>query len=107
VPAPGASRHARESGQGLEGGLVRVELVHVLYGAERPAHLLDDLHVFQRRLQRFSGGVHGFDRRLTGRLGRGSCLLTGDPRALPGFPEALSLLPDDLERPTVLVADLP
>src|SRR3990172_7065142 len=51
--------------------------------------------------------MHGLHRRVTGRLGCGSCLLTGDPRALPDFPEALPLFPDCLERLTVLVADLP
>jgi hypothetical protein len=44
---------------------------------------------------------------VTGIVGCGSCLLTGDPRRLPGFPQALALLPDGLERPTMLVVDLP
>jgi hypothetical protein len=38
--------------------LVGVELVHVPYLAERPPHFLDDLHVFERRVQRLGGGVY-------------------------------------------------
>jgi hypothetical protein len=33
-------------------------------------------------------------------------LLTGGPRRLPGLPQALLRLPDDLERLTMLIADL-
>jgi hypothetical protein len=31
---------------------------HVPYLAERPPHFLDDLHVFERRVQRLGGGVY-------------------------------------------------
>src|SRR6266850_626109 len=65
--------------------LVGVELVHIAYLAERPPHLLDDLHVFERRSHGFGRCVHGVHRGLSSGLGGDACLLTGSPRHLTGF----------------------
>ncbi len=89
------------------GRLVGLALARVPYVTEGPPHLLHDLHVFDCRCQRFCGCVHGIQCRVTGILGCGPCLLTGDPRRLPGFPETLPLLPDHLERFTMMVVNLP
>ena len=43
---------------------------------------------------------------MTSSLGCLSCLFTGGPRHLAGFPQALLLLPDCLERLPMLVANL-
>src|SRR5688572_25785677 len=82
--------------------LVGAELVHIPYVTEGPAHFLHDLHVVECRLQRLGGGLHSIHRRVTGSLGSGSCLLAATPHRLPGFPQALLLLPDCLERLTML-----
>ncbi len=74
--------------------LVGVARVLISYLAQCPAHLLDDLHVFECRLQGFGGCAHGLYRRLTSRLGCGTRLLTSGPRNLPGFPEALPFSTD-------------
>ena len=50
--------------------------------------------------------MHGIHRRVTSSLGGVSRLLTGGPRHLARFPQPLLLLPDCLERLTMLVADL-
>ena len=62
---------------------VGVELVDVPDVTEGPPHLLDDLHVFECRLQRFGGGLHGIDRRVTGIVGRDPCFFAGGSRRSP------------------------
>jgi hypothetical protein len=89
------------------GLLVGVEAVQVTYLAERPPHVFDDLHVIECRLQRLSSGVHRIHRCLSSTLGYGSGLLGGDPRCLPGFSQALLLVPDLLENLPMLVATFP
>jgi hypothetical protein len=42
-------------------------------------HVFDDLHVFDRGLQRFGRCVHGLQRRLTSGLSSGPHPLSGDP----------------------------
>jgi hypothetical protein len=44
---------------------------------------------------------------MTRSLGGASCRFTGDARCLPRFPQALPLPANDLERLTMLIADLP
>ena len=78
--------------------LMGIELVHVPDLAEGPPHLLDDLHVFERRLERLGGGMHRIHRCVTSTLGGGS-------RRLRGLPEVLALLPDSLQRLTMLVTE--
>src|SRR6187431_952526 len=87
--------------------LVGIELVQVPNVPQCPPHVFDDFHAVERRLQRLGGGVHGLHRRLTRRLGGGARLFARGPRDLTGFPQALPLLPNGLERLTMLVADLP
>ena len=65
---------------------MRVELVDLPDVAKCPAHFLDDFHVFEGRLQRVGGGSDGIHRRVTGSLGRGACVFTGDPGRLAGLP---------------------
>ena len=57
-------------------------------------------------LHRFGTGVHRIHRRVTGSVGCDSCVLPGDPRRLPRFPQALPLLTNSLDRFTMLIADL-
>jgi hypothetical protein len=87
--------------------LVRVELVCSPYVTEGPPHLFHDLHVFERRLERLGGCVHGLDCRMTGSLGCGTCLLTSGPRRFSGFPQTLTLFTKCLELLTMEVAHLP
>jgi hypothetical protein len=86
--------------------LVDVELVEIPYLAEGLPHLFDDLHLFERRLQRFGGCADGLDRRMTSRLGGNSCLLPGGPRRLCGLPQLFPLLTDCLERLSMVIAHL-
>ena len=102
--ADGASGAGRLRRRAQTRGLVGIELLHVLEVAESPPHLLDGLHLFEGRVQRIGGGVHGTHRRVTGSLGCQSSVLAGCPRGLRGFPQALPLLPDCLERLPMLVA---
>ena len=89
------------------GRLVGVEPVQVAYLAERPPHVFDDLHVIERRLQRFSGGVHRIHRGLSSPFSDGSGLLAGDPRRFPGFSQALLLVQNLIENLPMLVATFP
>ena len=69
---------------------------------ERPPHAFDDLHMFERRFQALSGGVHGLYRQFPITFGCESCLLAGDPRRLPDVPQSLPLMPRLIARLPVL-----
>ena len=100
--------------------LVGVELVHVPYLAERPPHVLHDLHLFERSSQRVgcgADGIHdGMPRSLRGRpcflarrarrLGCHPCLLAGYARGFSGFSQPFSLLSDCFERFAMMITDL-
>jgi hypothetical protein len=60
--------------------LVGLELVRVAYVTEGPAHFLDHIHLFERRLQTLGGRAHRIDRGLTFALGREPRLLAGGSR---------------------------
>jgi hypothetical protein len=87
--------------------LLRIQFVHAPDLTEGSPHFLYHFHVFECRLQRFGGCVHGTHRRGPGSLGRDSCLLTGGARHLRDFPQVLPLYSDRLEGLSMLVADFP
>jgi hypothetical protein len=71
-----------------------------------PPHLLERLHVFQRRLQCLGGGLHRFHQRLACRLTGYTPLFAIDAGSLGNFPHALPLLTRQLERLALAVASL-
>lgn len=85
---------------------MRWNLVDALYVAKGSPHLLDDVHLFERRLQCLCGRLHSVDGRVTGSFGCGAGVFTRGPRHFSRLPEALPLLPDGFKGLTMLVADL-
>ena len=91
----------------------------VPYLTKGPPHVLYQLHLFERRAERFGGSAHrlhhGLPRRVGGvprflassarRLGGDPRLLAGEPRRLSGVPQMLSLLSDRFERFTMMIAN--
>ena len=100
--------------------LVGVERVHVPYLTQSPPHLLHDLHLFERSVQRIGCGAHGIYHNLpfsvsrtagflaggARRLGRVPCLLAGDARRLRVAAKVLSLLSVCFACLAMMVADL-
>ena len=86
---------------------IGLELVHTPYVAEGSPHLLYGFHVFERRLERFSGRLHGIHRSVTRSVGCGSRLLAGGPCRFSGFPQTLPFFTKQVERLTIEVAHLP
>ena len=74
--------------------------------AESPAQLLDHSHLFERRLDRFRGCAQGPRGGVPSLLGGVASLLGARARQFAGFPQALPLLTNSLERFAVLIADL-
>jgi hypothetical protein len=87
--------------------LVGVVVLHVLDVPEGPPHILEDLHVVERRFERGGGGLDSLHGRTTGGLGGGAGLLTNGPGSLREFSKALSLLADRLKCFPMLIAELP
>src|SRR6185295_17487394 len=100
--------------------LVGVELVHVPDLAQRPPHVLDDAHLFERRVQRIGCRADCIDHGVAGsvcgdscvlargarRLGGHACLLARDPRALSGFSQPLAFLSNGFERLAMTITNL-
>jgi hypothetical protein len=64
------------------------------------------VHLLEGGLQRLGSRFHRVYRRMTGRLGCDPSVLSRGPGRLPGFPQAFPLLTHNLERLTMLIADL-
>jgi len=92
---------------GIAWPLVGVELVHVPNVTEGPPQVFDGLHVVERRSHRLRRRVHGIHRCVTRSLGGASSLFAGNARRLSSLSQALPLLTNELERLTMLIADLP
>jgi hypothetical protein len=75
------------------GALIGLELIHIPYVAEGSPHLLHGFHVFERRMECFSGRLHSIHRSVTGILGCGSRLLASGPCRFTGFPQPLPFFP--------------
>ncbi len=85
--------------------LVGVELVRVPQLTERPPHLLDDLHLFECRVQTIGGGAHRIHHRPPRSLAGEARLLAGATRRFSGFADLLLQLSDGFDRLAVVVAD--
>jgi hypothetical protein len=90
-----------------------VELAPVANIAQDASHLLDDLHVLERRFQRVCGGLHRFHRAVPGRFAGETCLfsgmsslLTGRPCCFTGLAKLFPFLPQRLKGFPMLVANL-
>jgi hypothetical protein len=53
---------------------------------QSPPHLLDDLHVVERRVERVGGRTHNVHHRVTSSLGGDSRRLRSESRRLTDFP---------------------
>ena len=90
----------------IAGPLIPVGLAPVADVAQRPPHVLYDLHAFERCLQRVGSGMDGRHRGIASSLGGHSRFFGRAPRRLRDGAQDLLLVADRLERRTMPVSDV-